>query len=76
MLALPNISSARRKEIIKKVEKHNLVVRTLPSMVDLAKGKIEVDDFWEQLKEIRETKYGIDEINRARISHIKESLVI
>ena len=47
LLALPNISSARRKEIIRKVEKHNLVVRTLPSMVDLAKGKIEVDDLIE-----------------------------
>ena len=23
--------------------------------------KIEVDDFWKQLKEIRELKYGIDE---------------
>ena len=24
--------------------------------------KIEVDDFWKQLKEIRKTKYGIDEV--------------
>ena len=24
--------------------------------------KIEIDDFWKQLKEIRETKYGIDEV--------------
>ena len=47
LLALPNISSKRRKEIIKKVEKYNLVVRTLPSIVDLAKGKIDVNDLIE-----------------------------
>ena len=47
LLALPNISSQRRKDIIKNVEKYNLVVRTLPSMVDLAKGKIDVKDLLE-----------------------------
>ena len=47
LLALPNISSQRRKDIIKDVEKYNLVVRTLPSMVDLAKGKIDVKDLLE-----------------------------
>ncbi|MCR8545137.1 MAG: polysaccharide biosynthesis protein [Prochlorococcus marinus CUG1432] len=47
LLALPNISSKKRKEIIKNVEKYNLVVRTLPSMVDLAKGKIDVKDLIE-----------------------------
>ena len=47
LLALPNISSSKRKEIIKNVEKYNLVVRTLPSMVDLAKGKIDIKDLIE-----------------------------
>ncbi len=47
LIALPNISSKRRKEIIRKVEKYNLVVRTLPSIVDLAKGKIDVNDLIE-----------------------------
>ncbi|MDC3073473.1 polysaccharide biosynthesis protein, partial [Prochlorococcus sp. AH-716-O13] len=44
LLALPNISREKRKEIIKKVSKFNLSVRTLPSLVDIAKGKINMDD--------------------------------
>ena len=31
--------------------------------------KIEVDDFWKQLKEIRETKYGIDEVWEKNIDY-------
>ena len=44
LLALPNISNKKRKDIIKKVENFNLVLRTLPSMADLAKGKIDGND--------------------------------
>ena len=40
LLALPNISRNQRKEIIKKVSKYNLSVRTLPSIADIARGKI------------------------------------
>ena len=31
--------------------------------------KIEIDDFWKQLKEIRETKYGIDEVWEKNIDY-------
>ena len=44
LLALPNISKNQKKEILKKASKYNLSVRTLPSLGDLAKGKIKADD--------------------------------
>ena len=52
LLALPKITRYQRKEIINKVSKYNLSVRTLPSFVDIAKGKkglsdlneLEIDD--------------------------------
>ena len=34
--------------------------------------KIEVDDFWKQLKEIRETKYGIDEVWEKKIDYCSD----
>ena len=47
LLALPNIAKKQKKELIQKVSKYNLSVRTLPSLVDLAKGKIRVNDLIE-----------------------------
>ena len=44
MLALPKITRHQRKEIINKVSKYNLSVRTLPSFVDIAKGKKGLSD--------------------------------
>jgi len=40
LLALPKISSSQRIKIIKKVSKFNLSVRTLPNIVEIAKGNI------------------------------------
>ena len=40
LLALPRISSSQRIKIIKKVSKFNLSVRTLPNLVEIAKGNI------------------------------------
>ncbi len=34
--------------------------------------KIEVDDFWKQLKEIREAKYGIDEVWEKNINYCSD----
>ena len=34
--------------------------------------KIEVDDFWKQLKEIREAKYGIDEVREKNIDYCSD----
>ena len=47
LLALPRITRSQRKEIINKVSKYNLSVRTLPSLVDIAKGKKAVTDLIE-----------------------------
>ena len=44
MLAIPNISRKQKREILNKVSKFNLSVRTLPSLGDIAKGKINTDD--------------------------------
>ena len=47
LLALPNIAKKQKRELIEKVIKYNLSVRKLPSLVDLAKGKIRVNDLIE-----------------------------
>ena len=47
LLAIPNITNTQKSEIVKKVSKFNLTVRTLPSLVDIAKGKIKVNDLLE-----------------------------
>lgn len=47
LLALPSINRKRRNEIISTVQTQKLRVRTLPSMIDLAKGKIAISDIHE-----------------------------
>lgn len=44
LLAMPSVSRARRNEIIRYVSHHQVVVRTLPSMADLAEGRVTVSD--------------------------------
>ena len=46
-LALPRISSSQRIKIIKKVSKFNLSVRTLPNLVEIAKGNISSSNLME-----------------------------
>ncbi len=46
-LALPSLTSKKKKDIINKFNHLNLVVRSLPSMVEIAKGKIQVSDLLE-----------------------------
>ena len=52
-LALPGISGVKRSKIIDNIIRFNLIVRTLPNIADLAKGKFDRDD----LKEL-----GIDDL--------------
>ena len=47
LLALPSVNRKRRNEIISYVRSCRVHVRTLPSMTDLAKGKIAVSDIRE-----------------------------
>ena len=44
LLALPNISRKRRNEIINHIRMAHILVRTLPSMNDLAQGKVSISD--------------------------------
>jgi FlaA1/EpsC-like NDP-sugar epimerase len=47
LLAMPNLSRSRRNEIIKRLSQSQLAVRTLPSLTDLASGKISEKDLRE-----------------------------
>lgn len=42
LLAIPSASRQRRNEILKELQQIQVAVRTLPSVVDLAKGKIDI----------------------------------
>jgi FlaA1/EpsC-like NDP-sugar epimerase len=44
LLALPSISRSRRQEIINYVKTTGLLVRTLPSVTDIAQGRITIND--------------------------------
>ncbi len=47
LLAFPGISRFRRKEIIEKLSKYNISLRTLPSLNDIVKGKKDLTDLVE-----------------------------
>ena len=47
LLALPSISRHRRNEILAMIKKAKVAVRTLPSVTDLAQGKVTVSDLRE-----------------------------
>lgn len=47
LLAMPTIGRRRRNEIIDRVRKAHVSVRTLPSFSDLAQGKVKVSDLCE-----------------------------
>lgn len=47
LLALPSITRQRRNEILTQMSKAHVAVRTLPSLTDLAQGRISADDLRE-----------------------------
>lgn len=47
LLAMPSVSRTRRNEILRYVSEHRVVVRTLPSVADLAEGRVTVNDIKE-----------------------------
>ena len=66
LLAMPSVSRARRNKIIQSVKKARVAVRTLPSVLDLAQGRVTVSD-------IREL--DVDELlGRERVAPISELL--
>lgn len=44
LLAIPSLSRRRRNEIIQEMSKYQVVVRTLPSVQDLAEGRVTTSD--------------------------------
>lgn len=47
LLAIPSASRKKRSLIIEKLREHKLIVRTLPSLIDLAEGKVSISDIKE-----------------------------
>jgi len=47
LLAMPSLSSRRRNEVLSQIRLARVAVRTLPSLTDLAKGKVSVSDLRE-----------------------------
>ena len=47
LLAMPSASRRKRREILEKLEQYPVHVRTLPDLMDIAEGKIEVSDIQE-----------------------------
>ena len=47
LLALPSVARTRRIQLIRLLEPYSLHVRTLPSLIDLADGKVNVSDIQE-----------------------------
>ena len=44
LLAMPNLSRHRRNEILGRIRSAHVAVRTLPSVIDLAQGKVSISD--------------------------------
>lgn len=44
LLALPSVSRHRRNEILKMLSSHNVAVRTLPGLADIAAGRVRLND--------------------------------
>ena len=65
-LALPSVARGRRNELIRLLEPYSLHVRTLPSLIDLADGKVNVSD-------IREVDIA-DLLGREAVEPIKDLL--
>ena len=47
LLAIPSVNRHRRLEILSRLQKFKISVRTLPGLEDLATGRLTVSDFWE-----------------------------
>lgn len=47
LLAMPSVTRARRREILDYLEQFPIPVRTVPGFMDLASGKVKVDDLQE-----------------------------
>jgi FlaA1/EpsC-like NDP-sugar epimerase len=47
LLAMPRLSRSRRNVILKKISQHNIVIRTLPSLDELAQGKVDQSELRE-----------------------------
>jgi FlaA1/EpsC-like NDP-sugar epimerase len=47
LLAMPSVSRRRRNEILSQIRNAHVAVRTLPSVTDLAQGKVSVSDLHE-----------------------------
>lgn len=71
LLAMPELSRKRRNEILSVLSEHQVSVRTLPSLTDLARGRVTVSD----LRELEiDDLLGRDPVSPDR--NLLESLII
>lgn len=71
LLAMPSVSRSRRSELIRLLEPYPVHVRTLPSVIDLADGKVKVSDIQEvDVADLlgREQVEPIDDLLKANIT--------
>jgi FlaA1/EpsC-like NDP-sugar epimerase len=47
LLAMPSLSRKRRNEVLAQIQSAHVAVRTLPSMIDLAQGRVSISDLQE-----------------------------
>ena len=47
LLAMPSLSRKRRNEVLAQIQSAHVAVRTLPSMIDLAQGRVSISDLRE-----------------------------
>jgi FlaA1/EpsC-like NDP-sugar epimerase len=60
LLAMPNLSRAKRNDIIDFISPHSVYVRSLPTLTELAQGKVKVEDLREvKIKDL----LGRDSVN-------------
>uniref|UniRef100_UPI00351BA83A polysaccharide biosynthesis protein n=1 Tax=Endozoicomonas sp. Mp262 TaxID=2919499 RepID=UPI00351BA83A len=66
LLAIPSASRARKKEIIQNLEQYGLPIRTMPSLSDIASGRLNV-------QEVQDVDIG-DLLGREQVSPVPELL--
>ena len=76
LLALPNLSRKQRNGIIALVQSHQLAVRTLPNIVDLARGQINVSDIRDLDVEDLLGRDAVDPIPELLEKNIRDKVVL
>jgi len=75
-MAIPSATRARRQEVLRSLQSYSLHVRTIPGLMDLASGKVKVDDLQESILRICWAVMQYHRINRCSSVCIKGQAVM